>query len=247
VIPLNQSYRIAETLAERPDVAATKALYEEWLRYSVQWVPHDLNPSLGPPEKVHVGRSYDAALALVSIDFIGLDVLELGARASFLGCYLTDVANKVHVTDLFGNRNMGDLFYWHRTWEAAATRQNRLCSKVVDMRQTDYPDGSFDVVLNISAIEHVPGDGDIQTMREMARIVRPGGYLVIGTDTSDRLRMKGGRYYDEDALYERLIEPSGCFVEGPIDLSWEHCDQSRHKSGEFDRSCCLFVLRKDAP
>ena len=241
--PLNQTYRIDETLAYCADVKAIYTQYENYLREVVRWVPHDTDPVLGEPGKVHVGRAYDAALVMASIDFTGFKVLELGARASFLGCYLTGVA-WVQMTDLFEAENMGGLDHWCGLWTKAALRPSFLHPDRVDMRDTGYIDNSFDAVLNISAIEHVPEDGDIESVVEMARICKPGGFIVIGTDVSDQFRVAGGKYYDEVALYERLIEPSGCEIYGEVDLSWESTGKHRHKSGDFDMSSCLFVLRK---
>ena len=247
-VPLNQSFRIEETLREWPAVAAALEGFESWARTSVGWCPYDLHTSLGRPKMINVGRSYDAAIALVSVDFGGLDVLELGARASFLGPYLTQRAAHVTVTDLFGTSHpeLGDLDYWTDLWTRAAFRPERLTCEIADMRATHYPDESFDAVVSLSAIEHVtrPEDGDTVSAVEMARVCRLGGYVVIGTDLSDRFRRRGGYYYDEKALFERLVEPTGCPLLGDTDLSWENADKYRHRSDEFDTSCCIFILRK---
>jgi SAM-dependent methyltransferase len=227
MIPLNQSYRIEATLAARPEVRHHREAYE----------------AQGRP-----GRSYDYAIALASIAFDGMDVLELGARDSYFAPYVTRWAKSVTVSDLFGGpfRSSGSIEEWGDRWWSAAVHPERLVipDHGVDMRKTDYPDASFDVVVNISAIEHVSGDGDIQAAKEMGRIVRPGGFVVIGTDTAREFQRQSGHYYDEAALYERIIRPSGCTMYGPADLSWEPCDKSPHKSGKFDRSCCIFVLQK---
>ena len=246
-VPLNQSYRIEETLEARPEVRNTKNTYADWAR-AIGREPYLLHPSLGKPGKVHVGRAYDAALTLSSLEFDGLDVLELGARDSWISPYLTRVARRVEVTDIFGKVHLGSgsLSYWEEWWKKAAFNPERLTAETVDMMATGYEADTFDVVICISAIEHVnhPADGDIISSREMGRIVKPGGFLAIGTDLSDEFRRAGGYYYDEAAVHERLIQPSGCSPHGPIDLSWENADKSPHKSGKFEKSCCFFVLRK---
>jgi len=248
MVPLNQSYRIKETLEERTAVARHMYDFVRWAKTQVRWIPHDFHPSLGKPGKIQVGRSYDAAITLASIDFAGMSVLEIGARASFLGAYLTGVAETVHVTDLFGlsHPDLGDLEAWTELWTRAAPRPDRLRCLSVDMRATGYIEESFDAVLCISAIEHVtkPPDGDIKSANEMGRLVKPGGYLVIGTDLAENFRQAGGYYYDEEALWERIIRPSGCEPFGEIDLSWEKAEKRLHKSKAFFRSECIFVLRK---
>jgi SAM-dependent methyltransferase len=96
-----------------------------------------------------------------------------------------------------------------------------------DARALSYPDAAFDRVFSISVIEHIPGDGDMQAMQEIARVLRPGGYLALTVPFSahgyaeeyvnggvyERQTQSGPtfyqRLYDAEALRRRLIEPSG--------------------------------------
>ncbi len=240
--PLNQSYRIDETLALRPEVRTLYRNYKRWAKKEVCW------RSIGRPDKVHVGRVYDCALTLASLSFKGLDVAELGARASFLAPYLTRDAASVHVSDEFGRSHweLGKLPYWTRLWKRAAFHPERLTAGIVDMRATGFESESFDVVISFSAIEHIvkPEDGDTMAAREMGRICRPGGYVIISTDISDQFRKYHGYMYDEEALWERLIRPTGCEMYGEADLAWEGSDKGLHRDGGFESSACLFVLRK---
>lgn len=241
MIPLNQQYQIKRTLADRADVAANMKAIKSWVLERGGWERGGRKPNLG--------RSYDDALALTAIDFADADVLELGGRASFLGAYVTRWARSVHVTDLFGDpfQDWGDLAQWRELWRTAAPEPDRLTVGAADMADLSAFDaGEYDIVLCKSTIEHLPGDDDVASMREMARVLRPGGLLLLTTDTAETFRRCRGHYYDEAALYERLIEPSGCDMYGPADLSWENADKSPHRDGGFLRSCCSFVLRKQA-
>jgi SAM-dependent methyltransferase len=56
---------------------------------------------------------------------------------------------------------------------------NDLHLETQDARKLSYPDESFDRVFSISVIEHIPDDGDTQAMREIARVLRPGGLLTL--------------------------------------------------------------------
>lgn len=247
MIPLNQSYQIAATLEEREDVRTHQAEYEAWTQNEVRWDPSvHLRPPYGKRPGYKTGRSYDCALTLASLDFDGLDVCELGARDSWFSGYLTGMAASVHVSDLFGSsfRGLGTLEQWTEWWKRGAPNPDRLSAEKQDMAALTYPDASFDVTLSFSAIEHIPGNGDTRAIREMARVTRPGGYVVLSTDISDTFRRVGGNYYDEAALFARLIEPTGCELHGEYDLTWESADQKPHRSGDFLRSCVFFVLRK---
>ena len=84
-----------------------------------------------------------------------------------------------------------------------------------------FPDDSFDAVINSEVIEHVADDASI--LREMYRILRPGGTLVLGTpDYARRLwlvlewiygKVMPGAYAHEHitrftrrTLHQRLVE-----------------------------------------
>lgn len=95
-----------------------------------------------------------------------------------------------------------------------------------DARHLSYPDDSFDRVFSISVIEHIPEDGDTHAMREIARVLRPGGVLTLtvpfAAEWYEEEWVRGGVYerqdggptfyqrrYDLAELHRRLIEPSG--------------------------------------
>lgn len=46
-------------------------------------------------------------------------------------------------------------------------------------RKIPYPDSHFDKIFSVSVIEHIPDDGDILAMKEMLRVLKPSGSLVI--------------------------------------------------------------------
>lgn len=91
-----------------------------------------------------------------------------------------------------------------------------------DGRATGFPDASFDHAYSVSVLEHIPEDGDQAALRELARVVRPGGRVVLTMpyaeayheDWRDRPVYGGGepspeghffeRWYD-DARLERLL------------------------------------------
>ena len=57
---------------------------------------------------------------------------------------------------------------------------DRVDVKTGDMRKLPFPDASFDVIVSNVAIHNVyEPEGRSQTMREIARVLRPGGRVVI--------------------------------------------------------------------
>jgi SAM-dependent methyltransferase len=55
--------------------------------------------------------------------------------------------------------------------------QSRMADENFDITSIPHPDASFDVVLCNHVLEHVPDDAS--AMRELRRIVRPGGWAVL--------------------------------------------------------------------
>jgi SAM-dependent methyltransferase len=87
--------------------------------------------------------------------------------------------------------------------ERAAERGLAIDYRVGDCERLDLPDASFDVVLCVHVLEHVPDDA--AALRELHRILKPGGWGVIQvpilrettdedpslTDPAERLRRFG--------------------------------------------------------
>jgi SAM-dependent methyltransferase len=98
--------------------------------------------------------------------------------------------------------------------------------RVEDARELSYTDDYFDLAFSISVLEHIPDNGDSLAISEMARVLKPGGFLAVTvpfrrryleTATLEEVYERDysgepnhwSRYYDLDALYQRIIEPSG--------------------------------------
>ncbi len=106
----------------------------------------------------------------------------------------------------------------------------RLHTVVLDGPALGIRDRSCDAVVCLSVLEHVPGPDDASTVTELARCVAPGGLLLVTVPFAPRYReatppyQSGGhqRLYDERALVERIVAPSGLV---PIDralIGWSH-------------------------
>ncbi len=93
-----------------------------------------------------------------------------------------------------------------------------------DARTLDYADNTFDVVLSISVIEHVNGDDDSRVMKELWRVIKSGGLLILTFPVKpvyeeefrdddiyklDAVKKEEGyffqRYYDDNKIEERLL------------------------------------------
>ena len=75
-------------------------------------------------------------------------------------------------------------------------------------------------------LEHVPDPGDSICMQEFARVVKPGGLILITVPYARQYREnvppydtpKYHRLYDDDALNQRLIQPSSCDLRSDLSV-----------------------------
>ena len=62
-------------------------------------------------------------------------------------------------------------------------RRDHLTFMKMDGRRLAFRDGMFDIAYSLSSIEHFGGmAGAVATLREMARVLKPGGILALATE-----------------------------------------------------------------
>jgi len=107
-------------------------------------------------------------------------------------------------------------------------------SEVQDGRGLTYADGSFDAAYSVSVLEHIPDRGDSAAIRELLRVVRPGGVVAVTVPYDRNYRetfVRGPvyerkpigsesiffeRHYDREALAKRLLNSEAAEV---VDLA----------------------------
>jgi len=65
------------------------------------------------------------------------------------------------------------------TWQALAGDVPGLALLVADGRALPFQEASFDHACSISVLEHIEEPGDVEALRELARVVRPGGRVLV--------------------------------------------------------------------
>jgi SAM-dependent methyltransferase len=65
------------------------------------------------------------------------------------------------------------------SWRKLTAGEPSLGFRVGDGRRLPFADASFDHAYSVSVLEHIPEPGDEEALRELARVVRPGGRVVI--------------------------------------------------------------------
>jgi SAM-dependent methyltransferase len=83
-----------------------------------------------------------------------------------------------------------------------------------------FEDGSFDTVTLWAVLEHLPLDSEAKALKELRRVLRPGGYLAINVPNASFLSkaldpiyfLKGHRHYDLEEMAV-MLEEAGFSVE----------------------------------
>ena len=144
-------------------------------------------------------------------------ILDTGSFNTYLGLYLSQTYPDVTVSDLLGRRAIKSLLRKlgvapaknteapYSTWKTAMLRHG-LKVRTVDLTRIPYPDNSFDCIISLSVIEHVP---HIElALAELYRVLAPGGRLLVTTDCSQESKpyAENVRYFTETEL-EKLFSP----------------------------------------
>jgi SAM-dependent methyltransferase len=152
-------------------------------------------------------------------------VLSVGAGHECVLYWLANHAGRVVATDAYEGRwqsenaQEGDA----RVVDDPASyapfpyRTDRLSFMRMDGRALTFPDAEFDVVYSLSSIEHFGGlAGASAAVREMARVLKPGGILVVATEY-----ILGGPPHEEAFTrddVQALVAASGLSLVEPIDF-----------------------------
>ena len=127
-----------------------------------------------------VGRFYrrriDGCLALLGTGERVLDV-GYGSGTSFLG--LAERFREVHGLD---THDYGPAIA--RVFAGDGVHVDLRRGSILD---APYPDAMFDAVLAMSVLEHLQPAEQPRVMREMSRLLRPGGALVVGVPASNAM------------------------------------------------------------
>ncbi|PZG02503.1 class I SAM-dependent methyltransferase [Nonomuraea aridisoli] len=99
-------------------------------------------------------------------------VLDVGCGTGYLSRVLSPVVGpRGHVTGLDPSPSM---------IEYAARRAPANCSYVRGEGQSPpFPDASFDLVVSSLAVHHIPAEARPEALRQMFRVLRPGGRLLV--------------------------------------------------------------------
>ena len=162
----------------------------------------------GIPAENYWFRRHEVVYRALLSRCAGREVLEAGAGEGYGADMIADVARRVVGLD-----------YDLTAVEHIRARYPRVCMLHGNLAQLPLPDDAVDVVVNFQVIEHLWDQG--QFLRECARVLRPGGELLISTP--NRITFSPGRDTPLNPFHTReldaaelteLLESAGFAMEG---------------------------------
>jgi SAM-dependent methyltransferase len=167
---------------------------EDWQNPEVRGALAELQ-KLNPQGFIH-RKDWEWAIGLIAMKRFGkIDessaAIGVGSGIEPIPFYLANKISRVYATDLYED---------NESWKNAAPseflkdpkkyapfpyREEALTVLRMDGSKLDFPDDSFDIAFSFSSIEHFGGknhSGSLKSMREIERVLKPGGIAVISTE-----------------------------------------------------------------
>jgi SAM-dependent methyltransferase len=72
-----------------------------------------------------------------------------------------------------------------------------------DIRSLPFGDGAFDLVMSVDVLTHLPRGDELLAARELARVARRGGLVVVRTSALDMLRSRHAEFVHERQRFTR--------------------------------------------
>ena len=168
---------VVELLASTPAAAGWVRTLARLMRFNAAFGPEHFHD-------IAYVRNVEYAIAVdKSTPGRGMRVLDVGSGASILPSYLLSTGAFVHASDM-DDYVMGQGAICRGNKTIKEEDLARLTVDVEDIRGTDYPDCHFDRIIMLSMVEHIHFGDDSRAMREAARILKPGGRVVLTFDVA---------------------------------------------------------------
>jgi SAM-dependent methyltransferase len=124
------------------------------------------------------------------------NILDISSPYLF-GFYLSthNVVNYIYL-----NPDSKDLFQVAEYSKLLSINEN-LHSFMGDATRLSFADDTFDRIISISVIEHISDNGDSLAIKEMLRVLKPGGLLLLTTPVQEKFEIE----FRKDNIYNLKI------------------------------------------
>lgn len=150
-------------------------------------------PGYAPEEELH-RKFWEYAMLGLYLEEVGALRADAEALAVAAGheeplFWMANRVSRMVATDIYGEGGFAEreadssMLTDPQAYAPYPYRTDHLEVRSVNALELDFPDESFDIVFSLSSIEHFGGPADVmRAAREMSRVLRPGGQLVIVTE-----------------------------------------------------------------
>ena len=175
-------------------------------------------------------KGWEWAQGVYALEKMGLlheDATGIGVGAGVEGVlfYLANQIRMVYATDIYGDGSFvdstaySDMLTTPEKYAKLPYRHDHLTVMHMNGLKLEFPDNHFDFAFSFSSIEHFGGhEAAAQAVREMGRVIKPGGAVVLATEV-----VLNGVAHDEffspAELEQYLIQGTGLRLIEDIDYT----------------------------
>ncbi len=191
-----------------------------------------------------------------------MTVLDAGAGRGFLQYYLARLGVQVHAMDispveskvfrkLYAAASRVNVSFKPDPYRVTKKLQRRYRTQVAcrfeSVASLSYADAMFDRVFSISVLEHLDAVTLRDGLHEMARVLKPGGLLVMTIDYTPTPG-NGTEGFDAEAICRDIVTPlasCGLAPIEPLNLNipdWEGLLQQANRMFETTRPCVSYGI-----
>lgn len=186
------------------------------------------------PGQIH-RKDWEWAMGIMAMRRLGKlnksnTAVGIGAGKELVLFYLANHLERVYATDLYDRKEWEyfaplDFPENLKKYAPFPYDENALTALRMDATRLEFPSEIFDVAFSFSSIEHFGGEnhsGALKSMKEMGRVLKPGGIAVIATEyiiNGKEAPDLANQFYNRQTIYSDLIDKlEGLRLVQPLDL-----------------------------
>lgn len=205
---------------------------EDW--DNSEWLEIAKDIGLETDKKKKHRKTWEFTHAVYGLKKLGLlmpDIVALGIGSGheailyyFANVFKLVIATDIYSGDFTGNEADPGMLKNPEKYALIPYKKDNLIVNVMDGTKFTYGDNSFDLVFSFSSIEHFGSHKNAtKTMKEITRVLKPGGVSVITTEVILNSFQGESDFFTIPQLFSDLIVPSGLrLVDGRINLMLPH-------------------------
>ena len=230
----------SETLGHEIEAGAIRpGQAVEWLINSSEWTHVRPMSELGP--SLHVGRAAFIRMLPKAKRILDLGGVALGdPRGGLVSMGYPYPFDEIVIVDLPSDDRHA-LYQENGRYDVVDTDRGPVRYQYHSMADLSrYPSGSFDLVYSGQSIEHVSQGDAEHVMRQVRRVLKPGGWFALDTPNARLTRLQQVTFVDPDHKYEyehrelvAMLEGTGFRVVQAVGINYGGASVQR---GVFDPS-----------